>query len=293
MAFQNFALFPHMSALRQYRERADGAQGWRETMIKREGRAGRRAAEDRACAWPRAARTVERPEAAHRAGPRAGRASPRCCCSTIRCATSTPSCATRCGWSCRVCCARLRARRCSTSPRTIKEAMALGDRIAVLLDGGFEQVAHARARSTRARRRSRSRACSAIRRSTSCRSSRVAQARRLSIGFGGAELPLPAAMAAWPAQACVLGLRPEDVDRRRHGAPESVPGRARRGDAAQREDRALLRSRRRPRNPGVRSRRPTRLLGRGHGAGLRPIRRRKRSCSSTAASGAASLLPSA
>ena len=72
MAFQNFALFPHMSAFENI---ASPLRGARRSAAKRQGgrRQGRQAAEDRPCAEPRAARTVERPEAAHRARARAGR----------------------------------------------------------------------------------------------------------------------------------------------------------------------------------------------------------------------------
>ena len=64
-----------------------------------------RASEDRSCSRPCAARTLQRPEAAHRRLP--ARSPPRrsSCCSTIHCAMSMPSCASRCGSNCRGCCA--------------------------------------------------------------------------------------------------------------------------------------------------------------------------------------------
>ena len=58
--------------VRQYCERADGAKGAAE-LIRAKVADGRRALEDRARARPRAARIVQRPEAAHRAGAGAGR----------------------------------------------------------------------------------------------------------------------------------------------------------------------------------------------------------------------------
>ena len=61
----------------------------------------------------------------------------------IRCATSTPNCVTKCASNC------LRLLKASGSTvlyvtQDYKEAMALGDRIAVLSDRDFAQIARAR-----------------------------------------------------------------------------------------------------------------------------------------------------
>ena len=112
MAFQNFALFPHMSAAENIATplRAAGAA---EDKVKAGRRQGREAPQDRPCAEPQPARTLQRPEAAHGTGPRAGRRARRSCCWTIRCATSMPSSASRCASNCRAFSARA-APRCST-----------------------------------------------------------------------------------------------------------------------------------------------------------------------------------
>src|SRR6185312_4564086 len=60
-----------------------------------------------------------------------------CSCSTIPCATWTPSCATKCVLSCRACCAAA----VLYVTQDYREAMAIADRIAVLIDGRLEQVA--------------------------------------------------------------------------------------------------------------------------------------------------------
>ena len=72
MAFQNFALFPHMSAFENIASPLEARRA-KSDAVKEGVEQGRQAPEDRACAEPCAARAVQRPEAAHRARPRAGR----------------------------------------------------------------------------------------------------------------------------------------------------------------------------------------------------------------------------
>ena len=76
-----------------------------------------------------------------------------------------------------------------------KEAMALGDRIAVLLDGGFVADRRAAARSIANRRRSASRACSAIRRSIVIPAEPSLRDGEPVFELGGASLSLPARYA--------------------------------------------------------------------------------------------------
>ena len=93
-----------------------------------------------------------------------------------------------------------------------KEAMALGDRIAVLLDGEIRAMRHTRARSMPSRPASVSRGCSAIPRSISSRSSRrlvdgvpqVLSRRRRRSDFR-------AGYAAAAGGSYMLGLRPESL----------------------------------------------------------------------------------
>ena len=108
--FQHYALFRHMTRVREHRlrpARAEVEEGRRST-----------SASTSCCAWssskslgnqvPVAA--LRRPAPARRPGARPGGASRRCCCSTSRSARSTPRCARSCASGCAGCTTR------STSP---------------------------------------------------------------------------------------------------------------------------------------------------------------------------------
>ncbi len=138
MAFQNFALFPAHERLRQYRQPADG-----DAVVEgcdHRGRAkGRQAPEDRPCTEPSPEGAFQRPEAAHGTWPARWSARRRCFCSTTRCAMSTRNSASRCGWNCRACLAAEGATVVYVT-QDYKEAMALGDRIAVMSQGRIRQI---------------------------------------------------------------------------------------------------------------------------------------------------------
>ena len=98
LMFQSYALFPHMSVrgnvayglemerLAAFRDRGARRRHPRDDASRRARRAPARAA-------------LRRPEAARRAGPRAGQAPARCSCSTSRSPRSTRSCAAPCSSS--------------------------------------------------------------------------------------------------------------------------------------------------------------------------------------------------
>ena len=89
--------------------------------------------------------------------------------------------------------------------------MALGDRIAVLLDGRFQQVDRPAAIYA-ARAMSRSRGCSAIPPSTSSDPPDAAGRKGWRWSCSGVTAGLPAArQAAAQDRPCLIGIRPEDV----------------------------------------------------------------------------------
>ena len=118
MAFQNFALYPHMSAFDNIASplRARGlAAAEVRRRVEEVGDAARRSS---TCSATCRARSRTARSSAPRSRARWRRAPP-CCCSTTPCATSTPSCATRCASSCRAC-SKPSTPPCSTSPRTTR-----------------------------------------------------------------------------------------------------------------------------------------------------------------------------
>ncbi len=101
-----------------------------------------------------------------------------------------------------------------------KEAMALGDRIAVLVDGDFAQIA---------------KPSEIYKEPVSLSVARLfgdptinlipveplASPGGPKIGVGGASLSLPPGYARAAGKSCVLGLRPESIAVETHGSPES------------------------------------------------------------------------
>ena len=108
MVFQNYALYPHMTRVRQHGLRPARSAGCPKAEIKT--RVDKRGRDPRArpAARPQAARSS--PAASASAWRWAARscASRRCSCSTSRCPTSTPSCACRCASRSRSCTGELR-----------------------------------------------------------------------------------------------------------------------------------------------------------------------------------------
>ena len=201
-----------------------------------------------------AARTVQRPEAAHGACPRAGRLAAASCCSTIPCAMSTPSCASRCGSNCRACCRRSGSTVLYVT-QDYKEAMALGDRIAVLLEGDIVQVGTPERDLSRAGQR---RGRAAVRRphhQPARRRARAPMPAGSDVGLSNAQVHLPAAyehggrprLRARPAAG---SDRASSTARPRQPFPVEVVA----VTPLNEKTVLLLRTARRPRNPGLRGR---------------------------------------
>ena len=234
MAFQNFALYPAYDGASTTSPARCGARGWHQARSS--------ARVDEVATLLRidhvlghyAARALQRPEAAHRARPRAGRAAPACCCSTIPCATSTPSCATRCAWSCRA----LLASFGSTVLYVTQDYQGGHGARRPHRRAARRRIRagrHAGTRSIASPRTSRSRACSAIRPSTSirCRRRRTAAVRGCSASDAAIRLPRAAPHVAG-ATLHARASGPRIVEHRRRAGARRHRRRARRGDAAQR-----------------------------------------------------------
>ncbi len=127
----------------------------------------------------------------------------------------------RCGWNCRP---LLKASGSTVLYVTqdYKEAMALGDRIAVLSDRDFAQIA----RPAEIYRTPATLNVASLFGDPTINLMPVeplASSGGLKIGIGGAELSLPAGYAHMAGKACVLGLRAENIVVEDTRSPESVP----------------------------------------------------------------------
>jgi multiple sugar transport system ATP-binding protein len=138
MAFQNFALFPHMDAFANIASPLEARRQARGAI--REGVERVASSSRSSTSWSTSpARCPTAKSSAPRSPARWWR-SRRSCCSTTRCATWTRSCASRCGWSCRAC-SPIQGATVIYVTQDYKEAMALGRRIAVMNRHGVRQVA--------------------------------------------------------------------------------------------------------------------------------------------------------
>ena len=147
MAFQNFALFPHMSAFDNIASALTARKVPRDDDRARRSRRSRRCSRSGTCS-ALAARIVQRPEAAHGAGAGAGRPTRN----ILLLDDPLRNVDAKLRYEMRLELPSLLKASGSTVlyvTQDYKEAMALGDRIAVLSDGDFAQVATTRARSMR------------------------------------------------------------------------------------------------------------------------------------------------
>ena len=151
MVFQSYALWPHMTVRKNigYPLRAAADQ-------EGEGAGSGSRRSPSSSTATRAARPLpgtaeRRPAAARRARRAASSPGPSSCCSTSRSATSTRGCATRCA---------PRSTSCTSGSEFTavyvthdqSEALALGDRLAIMRSGRHRAARHARARSSSSRR---------------------------------------------------------------------------------------------------------------------------------------------